>query len=63
MYNSLPYIKDESLLKSLTISFVFNITLLSPGIQKERFLNNLLQNDNVTIFDFKQILEKMYNVV
>lgn len=53
--------KDDALLKSLTINYVFNITLLSPGIQKERFLSTLLQNENINIFDFRSILEKMFS--
>jgi hypothetical protein len=49
----------ENLMKIVTDAFVFNTILLPVGLQRDKYLNFILKNENLNVFDYKTLLERM----
>ena len=53
--------KNKAQCSEVIKKFIFSTILLSSSPLKERLLNYALQNDNLNVFEYKTLLEKLLN--
>lgn len=53
--------KNKAQFKEVVEKFIFSIILLNTSALKEKLLNFAIQNDNLNIFPYKPIFERMLN--